>query len=232
MLGIWLAFLPVWVGAQGFKLDAPQAMVEEGFLQHLLPRFSLKTGVRIEVVQEGGAASIGAEGVPVFRKGEVIWSLAGEGDGIDRFRDWLLSDIGKRTIEAFADGAYTADLSVEVAAVAPSFDGDIAVGEKLSLTHCGRCHVVNETNRMNGMGSTPSFPLLRTFSDWDERFESFYVLKPHAAFTQIEGVTPPFDIERPSPIVPMEITLEDLEAITAYVAIIAPADLGAPIKSQ
>ena len=82
------------------------------------------------------------------------------------------------------------------------------------------------------MGSTPSFPLLRTFSDWDERFESFYVLKPHAAFTQIEGVTPPFDIERPSPIVPMEITLEDLEAITAYVAIIAPADLGAPIKSQ
>ena len=66
MLGIWLAFLPVWVGAQGFKLDAPQAMVEEGFLQHLLPRFSLKTGVRIEVVQEGGAASIGAEGCLLY----------------------------------------------------------------------------------------------------------------------------------------------------------------------
>ncbi len=39
----------------------------------------------------------------------------------------------------------------------------------------------------------------------------------------------PFDESRPSPIVPLRITLDDLDAILAYVATIEPAQLsGAP----
>ena len=113
-----------------------------------------------------------------------------------------------------------------------SMDGDASVGEKLSFIHCGRCHVIGERNRMSGISSTPSFGLLRTFDDWTERFSAFYVLKPHPAFTQVADVTPPFDISRPPPIAPLEMTVEDIEAIVAYVASIPPADLGAPIQHQ
>ena len=63
-------------------------------------------------------------------------------------------------------------------------------------------------------------------------FQAFYVLAPHPAFTQIKDVTEPFPIDLPSPIAPMEITLDDLEAILAYVAEMPPADLGAPIQHK
>lgn len=234
MIAALFCGLPLVAGAQdkSFSLSAPEEMVESGFLGHILPRFSLKTGVKIAVVSEGGDAGFGSTGVPVFRDGQTIWHLTGEDADIARFRDWLLSDVGKRAVEGFDGAAYSSDLAVEVAQAAPQYDGDIAIGEKVSMTHCGRCHVINESNRMNGLGSTPSFALLRTFADWDERFSAFYALKPHAAFTQIEAVTPPFDISRPSPIVPIEMTLSDLDAIIAYVSVIAPADLGAPIQSR
>ena len=58
------------------------------------------------------------------------------------------------------------------------------------------------------------------------------MLKPHAAFTQVDGVTEPFAANLPSPIAPIEVSLEEIEAITAYVGSVDPADLGAPIKSQ
>jgi mono/diheme cytochrome c family protein len=116
--------------------------------------------------------------------------------------------------------------------VAVVFDGDPALGKRVSLLQCGRCHVVAPETRMGAIGSTPSFAVLRTFADWDARFQSFFALKPHAAFTQVAGVTAPFAIHLPSPIAPIEVTLEELEAIIAYVAGLAPADLGAPIQVQ
>ena len=77
-----------------------------------------------------------------------------------------------------------------------------------------------------------ALPDTRTLPGWLKRFEGFYALKPHGAFTQVADVTPPFNPARPSPIVPIEMTLDDLDAILAYVATVAPADLGAPIQSQ
>ena len=77
-------------------------------------------------------------------------------------------------------------------------DGDALRGEEVSLSHCGRCHVVSDKNRMNSIGSTPSFAVLRTLRDWEDRFQAFYVLNPHPAFTQITDVTKPFDATRPS----------------------------------
>ena len=85
---------------------------------------------------------------------------------------------------------------------------------------------------MLGIGSTPSFFVLRALKDWDIRFQTFYSLNPHPSFTQIAEVTEPFPVDRPSPIVPVELTLDEFDAILAYVSALKPADLGAPLQLQ
>ncbi len=221
---------------KSFTLQAPDSLVETGFMKHLLPRFSLKTGIRITVQANSADAAFGTEGTPVFRQGETVWHYAKtDGPFTDAFADWLSSDIGKRTIEAFApdgEAMFSADVSVRAKVETAVLSGDAALGEKVSLQQCGRCHVVNDSNKMNAIGSSPSFGLMRTFPDWQERFETFFMLKPHPAFTQVADVTEPFADHLPSPIAPIEVTLEQIEAITAYVGSIAPADLGAPMQTQ
>jgi mono/diheme cytochrome c family protein len=236
-----LAF--IWAGAPkaeeaDLRLAVPQALEDAGFMQFLVPRFSLKTGLRITRVAEDEAAQMrfGDSGTAVFEGLGRSWHLDHVGDDrAERFLDWLTSDIGLRTIESFsgADGATFRGPKVEVAAVEPTkFEGDVGLGETLSLEKCGRCHVVNESNRMTGIGSTPSFALMRTFADWEARFATFHMLKPHPSFTLIEGITEGFDPSLPPPIVPVTMTLDDLDAILAYVSRIEPADLGAPLQFQ
>jgi len=219
-----------------FTLKAYEVLTESGFLKHLLPRFSLKTGIRITAAADAGEAGFGTEGVPVFKQGDTIWHFDNPGGPYtDAFQAWLLSDIGKRTIDAFApegEALFSSDVTAAAKIQVATLDGDAALGEKISLSHCGRCHVVNEKNKMNAIGSTPSFALMRTFSDWQERFETFFMLKPHPAFTQVAEVTEPFPEHLPSPIAPIEVTLDQIEAITAYVGSLAPADLGAPMQLQ
>ncbi|MFY0691024.1 MAG: hypothetical protein JXR14_03785 [Paracoccaceae bacterium] len=235
-----IALWPASLAAQDktFRLSAPDALTETGFLKHLLPRFSLKTGIRITVVAPGepAEASFGEQGVPAFQGGDAIWRFShAETEHTTRFATWLGSDVGRRTIESFKrDGAplFSAQIRNKKVEVAVSFDGDAKLGAELSLTHCGRCHVIGEINRQNGIDSTPSFSVLRTLSNWEDRFQAFFALNPHPAFTQIKDVTEPFDPERPPPIVPLRLTLDELEAILAYVAEVDPADLGAPIQSQ
>lgn len=227
---------PAWAEDRAFVLQAPDALVETGLLKHLLPRFSLKTGIRITLSDQPGDAAFGSDGTPAFRQDATVWHFATTGDAdAVRFRDWLLSDVGKRTVDGFApEGVALFSSNVAAARVAETAapDGDLALGEATSLRQCGRCHVVNESNRMNAIGSTPSFALMRTFPDWQSRFESFFVLKPHPAFTQVENVTAPFPDHLPSPIAPITVTVEEIEAITAYVGSITPADLGSPIQIQ
>ncbi len=222
---------------EALGLAAPDEVARSGILKHILPRFSLKTGIRV-VVEKDGVMKLSVEpsGDPVFARDDVIYHLSIEDTPPQqRFRDWLLSDIGKRTVESFtpdSGGPFTAHFEVADIQEVAEANTDTALGEKLALTHCGRCHVIGPQNRMNGLGSTPSFSVLRSFPDWSERFQQFYVLNPHPSFTQIDGVTPPFDPERPSPIHPVTITLDELEAILGFVSIVAAADLGAPLKHQ
>lgn len=227
---------PAFAQEKAFALHAPGGIESTGFLKHLLPRFSLKSGIRITVTDGAGDAVFGSDGTPVFRQGDTIWHFdAISGPHTDAFKEWLLSDVGKQTIEAFKPNdeiLFKADVTVKVELEAVPLSGDLVMGESESLTKCGRCHVVNEKNRMNAIGSTPSFALMRNFPDWQDRFETFFVLRPHPAFTQVEDVTEPFAEHLPSPIAPIEVTLEQIEAITAYVGSITPADLGAPIQSQ
>ena len=222
------------------RLAVPQALADSGLLKFMLPRFTLKTQVRFELLPDGAAAdaALGATGTPVFTGAGQTWSLAvlsPDHPGTQKFRDWITSEIGQRAITGFQpDGqqAFTLPTAAVQETVELAFDGNVDIGKKLSRLHCGRCHVAAPEDKYNTIGSTPSFFLLRAMDDWSDRFESFYVLKPHPAFTQIEDVTEPFPIDRPSPIVPIEMTLEDLEAIVAYVSAIPPADLGAPLKTQ
>jgi hypothetical protein len=227
---------PVVAQDKAFALQIPDALIQTGFIKHLLPRFSLKTGIRITPTANAGDAAFGAQGTPVFRQGDVLWHLAKtDGPHTDAFEAWLLSEIGKRTIEAFApNGAamFSAEINVKAKVQVAVITGDAVLGEKVGLQKCGRCHVVNHSNRMKAIGSTPSFALMRTFPDWQQRFETFFILKPHPAFTQVADVTEPFGSSLPSPIAPIEVTLDEIDAITAYVATIPPADLGAPIQSQ
>ncbi|GHF43994.1 hypothetical protein [Seohaeicola zhoushanensis] len=222
---------------EALGLAAPAAVAESGLLQYLLPRFSLKTGIRVTPDPAGPMVlAETAPGTPVFAGAGATWHLRpGDDPRAARFLDWLTSDIGRRTVASFVkDGAnpFTADLAPPEEAAAIEITGDARRGAELSQAECGRCHVIGAHDRNKGIGSTPSFPVLRSLPDWDERFQTFYVRAPHAAFTQIAGITEPFDITRPSPIVPVELELEDVEAILAFVAAIAAADLGAPLQLQ
>ncbi len=223
---------PVMADDKQFTLDVDPALVEAGLMQHLLPRFSLKTGVKVNIDAAEADLVLSNGGAPAVAQGEAVWGLSEATDpDAMRFAEWLLSDVGIRTLDGFG-GGFTAPRAQAEVVEEITISGDLAAGEKAAMTHCGRCHVVNASNRMNAIGSTPSFGLMRNFSDWDVRFSTFWELKPHAAFTQIDGVTEPFPPERPSPIAPVVMTADDVGAIMAYVASIEPADLGAPIQSQ
>lgn len=225
---------------KSFRLFAPDDLMQSGFLKHLLPRFSLKTGVRIELTGDSADAAIatGGTGIAVFQRGDTLWHLDQIGPahaGVGRFLDWLASDIGRRTIAAYQPDQGPAFAPPQMAAAASveiTFDGDARQGAALSETHCGRCHVVRADRRMNSIGSTPSFFLLRSLPDWAARFQTFYVRRPHPAFSQIEDITQPFAAHLPPPIHPLEITVDDLSAILAYVSGLDPADLGAPLQFQ
>lgn len=235
-LSLLLFASPSW-SQEALGLAAPQAVTQSGLLKHILPRFSLKTGIRV-VADENGLMTIAAlpPGHAVFMRDGIVYHLRiGTDDRQQRFLDWLLSDVGKRTIESFQPGngaAFSADVTVEAAVAEPVFEGDANRGADLSQLHCGRCHVISQKNRMKGLGSTPSFGVLRALPDWSVRFQQFYVRNPHPAFTQVDGVTAPFDPERPSPIYPLRITTDDLDAILAFVAALSAADLGAPLQFQ
>ncbi len=244
------ALLAMAAGAQAqerrITVAASPELIESGLLKYLLPRFSLKTGIRTTPAPL--APGVEAEvligpavdtGRPVFRGGATVY-LAGRASGgqtalADRFLDWLASEIGQRAVASFApDGAplYEPAAGAKAEVKAPAVTGDVMAGERLALVHCGRCHVVGPKNRMAGIGSTPSFAMLRGLGDWQRRFRAFFTLNPHPAFTQVPGVTPPFDEARPPPIAPLSVTLADIDAILAYAASLAPADLAAPLKYE
>ncbi|MEM9779081.1 MAG: hypothetical protein AAF813_04135 [Pseudomonadota bacterium] len=237
-----LLAVPGWGHAKELTLSAPAALAETGFLKYVLPRFSLKTSIRINLTEDPAlaelvisAASVGRPLVTDTRDG-VTYGIAAVGEPaaeVTRFLDWLSSETGQRTLDAHRiEGAqvFTVAVAAPEAVVEAVPEGDIVLGEELSLSLCGRCHVVSEKNRAKGIGSTPSFAALKALRDWDFRFQVFYTLNPHPSFTQVEGITDPFDPMRPPPIVPIAMDVDALDAILAYVTSLAPLDLGAQIE--
>lgn len=238
--------LPMRVMAQDadLTLGVLPGMIESGFTKHLLPRFGFKTRIKIApttsteeadlafTTEEGAGKSFfqDVDGNPVYLV--VLNEEKSSAEKAEKFASWLESDPGKAAIEGFPKEGpplYTIGSSKKAEVEEVVLDGDAAAGSKLAIFHCGRCHVVDERNRMGGIGSTPSFAALRGRTGWSDLFLAFFAEAPHPSFTHVIDVTEPFTPERPSHIAPVEITLEDLDAITAFVATMEPKDLGAQV---
>lgn len=222
------------------RLYLPAALAETGVLKFFGPRFSLKTQVRLQPAATPDEAdlAIGDAGVPLFDGLGQTWFMAvnsADHPGTQKLASWLGSDIGQRTFLSYApDGEPLFSPPSGLVAVEEEneIEGDAALGLEVAQTHCSRCHSVAQDARMGGIGSTPSFAVLRSLPDWEDRFSAFYALNPHPAFTQIADITEPFPEERPSPITPVHLTLAEVEALQAYAASLEAADLGAPLAHQ
>lgn len=259
-----------WAEGKTMVLAADARLEASGLLQFLVPRFALKSGIRV-TVEPGDAAALdsvaaagGADALiagedlaravrdrgdgerlrPAFRSAEpegggdfavvVIPGGAGAEHAL-AFADWLTSEIGRRTVASFDPGTGAAYLpgAEEVAEEEVALpQGDAGLGEELAHAHCGRCHVVSEKNRFGGIGSTPSFGALRAIPTWQEKFQNFWGEPPHPVFLRVEGLTEPFDPDRPPHIAPVEIDVDELAAIVAFAASITPKDLGAAVRSR
>lgn len=213
-------------------------------MKFMMPRFTLKHRVRVELVGAENKFDLALTPsqdteTPAYlehsdgRSWAIVENIPS--DDLTKITDWLASEVGHNTMNSFKidDASIFSPVTpkeVEVVVAPPS--GDMVVGEKLALQHCGRCHVISDKNRFGGIGSTPSFGALRTLPGWQDRFDAFFTLNPHPSFTQVEGVTEPFPIERPSHIAPIYLSVEDVEAIAAYASSIQPKDLGRRINSN
>ena len=83
--------------------------------------------------------------------------------------------------------------------------------------HCTRCHVVGDINPYGGIESTPSFIGMKYLADWERRFEEFYILPPHPALVRIADVSADRDDSRPAFVQEIVLTIEDVDAILAFV---------------
>lgn len=96
-------------------------------------------------------------------------------------------------------------------------DGNVEHGRTLAQLHCSRCHVVGTYNPSGGIGSTPSLQLLvNAFDDWEARFETFFVRRPHPAFVTVKGY--PRHTELPPNAAPVTIEIEEVQDLLAFVA--------------
>lgn len=226
-------------------------LAESGLIEWLAPRFRFKTRIRIDadappeaadllLVRSDAAAAADGPATPIASRADALYVAVVRADDAPaetyakRLVGWLISDAGKRAITRFApeSGPAFTEPSGRVARREEAPQGDATLGERLALQHCGRCHVISEKNKYGGIGSTPSFPALRSLSDYRDKFDAFWTLNPHPSFTQVAGITEPFDPARPPHIAPVELTLEEVEAITAYVVGIPPKNLGASVQAQ
>jgi hypothetical protein len=101
-------------------------------------------------------------------------------------------------------------------AAAPALaDGDPQAGRRLAEEHCSRCHVIGDYNRYGGLNSTPSFDGLLRMTDWRERFETFFVRRPHQVFVRMPGIESPS--LAPSHVTPFDFDEKKLEDLLSYV---------------
>ena len=97
---------------------------------------------------------------------------------------------------------------------APGAEDGYAKGRALAEKHCAVCHVVGEFNKFGGIGSTPSFQLLASMKDGEERFRTFFNRRPHPSFLSLPDQAPPTAYPLNAP--PVKLTYQDIEAIANY----------------
>lgn len=225
----------------------PQNLIESGFMKHVLPRFRFKTRIRAAALPEGsdgdasllsaengGTAVMSAVDGAIFRF-QTTTDDADKAAKSTKLLQWLQSGPGRAAIEGFqpnGEQLFAPGAAKIVQEVKIEVEGDANLGSKLALLHCGRCHVIDSRNPFGGIGSTPSFGAMKNLSGWLESFSAFWTINPHPSFTQVEGITEPFNPSRPPPIAPLLLTLEEVEAITAFVVSMPTKDLGGAVEAR
>ena len=92
--------------------------------------------------------------------------------------------------------------------------GDPVKGREIAIKHCARCHVIADYNPHGSIGSTASFRMMTNLPDYVDRFQTFYLRRPHPVFTNVPEVAP---LKRQTlSVTPFTVTLEDIENLTAY----------------
>jgi hypothetical protein len=247
-LAVFLTTLMVTLGSsvaaqEALTLRMPEAMRDNGFAQHLLPRFAFRSRIRISPVDPSAAAAMQlsqdgpGDAVLSDAEGHVYRLSVLDSDQAPPARvfvDWLQSDVGRAAISAFRVGdvaPYTPVEAIVAPVAAIVIDGDPVRGLDLSRQYCQRCHVVHPSKPFAGIGSTPSFAALKSMPGWQDSFAGFYAANPHRALIGVTGVTDPNHPDRPVPIAPITLTLDQINDILAYADSIEAKDLGMPVQS-
>ena len=238
-----------WVSALAMGFNSAFALslshdtvIPSELVQYVVPRFSLKTRIRFDQVESSGDIQLvtvrpetGAE-VMKLVSGETVYVTAAggtiESSDYRAFVDWLVSEPGRATIADFElDGQQIAipTAADEVAPIEMVIVGNIDHGRELSRDHCRRCHKVDRADKYAGIDNAPSFHAMRTFDDWYIRFSMFYAVSPHKALISVEGS----GIEKNRALItiaPIDLQMDDINDIVAFVHSLTPLDLGKPIQ--
>ena len=142
LLRLLLVALPsvARAGDRPVRLHAVDTLVESMLLDHILPRFSLKTQVRVVHVDalRGADRVFGYTGRALFEGAGQVWrmDLRRPGHaGNSRLAGWLQSGIGRRTIASFTPVCETLCSLPEMAETedpAPVFTGHARRGHAVS----------------------------------------------------------------------------------------------------
>jgi len=127
-------------------------------------------------------------------------------------RDYSLT-VARTLLIVMVATLYGAVLSPSVAR-ADSAGGDAVKGRAIAEKHCSRCHVVGDFNKFGGIGSTPSLQGIKYLADWRDRFQTFYLRRPHPAFVRVRGIAPP--TKQAPYTTPVEILPENVADILAF----------------
>jgi mono/diheme cytochrome c family protein len=105
---------------------------------------------------------------------------------------------------------------IGLAMMAPmrAWTADIANGRSLAQKHCAVCHVVGDYNKFGGIDSTPSFQLLASLRDGEERFRTFFARRPHPSFVYLPDQEPPTNLPLNAP--PVRLSHEQVDDIVGF----------------
>ena len=240
-IGIFLVFGLLAKPGFALTLSVDQS-IPEALVQYMIPRFALKTRIRFERVESGGDIQLSHDpnlmGVPSFtlqpNRTVMLVTTLGDQDQaqFEIFREWLQSGPGRSALSDFRQNGLQVAYPIEAPEEAPIefvIVGNPVLGEEISTLHCQRCHKVNRADKYSGIGNAPSFHAMRAFDDWYIRFSTFYAANPHKALIFVAGSGIEKDLDMIA-IAPIDMKIEDINHIVAFVHSLIPLDLGSPIQ--
>jgi len=234
------------VFASDFRVFIPDVWRDAGLDRHLFPRFAFKSQMRLIATENEATAAFGFQlappgddGVQIANLDELPVSLIPSDpdarDAMMQFSGWLSSGPGRSALLDFRiDGEPIFSVPTKPIEEAPALvlTGDPARGKALSEMHCARCHVVDRAKPFGAIGNSPSFHAMKSFEDWLPTFSNFYNANPHRALIAIESIRDPHTDQRPVHIARIQLSLDDVVDILAFVGTLEALDLGAPVQAR